>query len=260
MISATWLAYIFYIVQDRLLMFKINFWCWFVTVLFYVQPLWFWSDLISYSTKLNWIYGNATCTRCESMCSSEAGPLSLDNLSYNMTLFFIKNQHNMLHTYFQRQSKYFLYIKELFIICRLLYDVPIEMRSFASSFLCVFVFLRLRFFFWGGGGCVFVLFLFFASSFSEICVLVLWNMRLRSSAKTKTMSTKQWRVPYMTTLVISSFFTGGANFLVVGAGGLGLWCIQIAKALFPANTKIIVADIAVSQNNYVNTVNSFIGS
>ena len=63
-------------------MFKINFWCWYVTVLFYVQLLWFWSDLISYSTKLNWIYGNATCTRCESLCSSEAGPLSLDNLVF----------------------------------------------------------------------------------------------------------------------------------------------------------------------------------
>ena len=123
---------------------------------------------------------------CRSRC------ISFSSLSHNMTLFFIKNQNNMLYTYFQRQSKYFLYIKELFLICRLLYNAPIEMRSFASSFLCVFVFLRLRFF------CVFFLrFRFFlrlrslkyASSFSEICVFVLWNMRLRSSAKTKTMST-----------------------------------------------------------------------
>ena len=68
----------------------------------------------------------------------------------------------MLYTYFQRQSKYFLYIKELFIICRLLYNAPIEMRSFASSFLCVFVFLRLRFF---------LRFRFFAFSF--FCVFVL---------------------------------------------------------------------------------------
>ena len=71
----------------------------------------------------------------------------------------------MLYTYFQRQSKYFLYIKELFIICRLLYNAPIEMRSFASSFLCVFVFLRLRFF------AFFCVFVFFAFSF--FCVFVL---------------------------------------------------------------------------------------
>ena len=123
---------------------------------------------------------------CRSRC------ISFSSLSYNMTLFFIKNQNNMLYTYFQRQSKYFLYIKELFIICRLLYNAPIEMRSFASSFLCVFVFLRLRFFAFSFF-CVFVFLrlrsLKYASSFSEICVFVLWNMRLRSSAKTKTMST-----------------------------------------------------------------------
>ena len=79
-----------------------------------------------------------------------------------MTPLFIRNQNNMLYTYFQRQSKYCLYIKELFIICRLLYNAPIEMRSFASSFFAFaffFVFfLRLR---------------LFASSFSEISVFVL---------------------------------------------------------------------------------------
>ena len=131
---------------------------------------------------------------CRSRC------ISLSSLSYDTTLFFIKNQNNMLYTYFQRQSKYFLYIKELFIICRLLYSSPIEMRSFASSFLCIFV-LFFAFAFLCVFFCVFVFFLRFrffflrlrslnyASSFSEICVFVLWNMGLRSSAKTKTMST-----------------------------------------------------------------------
>ena len=111
---------------------------------------------------------------CRSRC------ISFSSLSYNMTLFFIKNQNNMLHTYFQRQSKYFLYIKELFIICRLLYNAPIEMCFFASSFLCVFVFFCV---------CVFFLHFFaffafsffflrlrslkYASSFSEICVFIL---------------------------------------------------------------------------------------
>ena len=42
------------------------------------------------------------------------------------------------------------------------------MRSFASSFLCVFDFLRFR---------------FYAPSWSEICIFVFWNMRLRSSEK-----------------------------------------------------------------------------
>ena len=91
--------------------------------------------------------------------------ISFSSLSYNITLFFIQNQNDILYTYFLRQSKYFLYIKELFMTCRLLYNAPIAMRSFASSFLCVFVFLRFR---------------FLASWFSEICVLVLWNMRFRS--------------------------------------------------------------------------------
>ena len=83
---------------------------------------------------------------------------SFSFLSYNMTLFFIKNQKNMFYTYFQRQSNYFLYIKELFIICRLLYNAPIEMRFFASSFLCVFVFFAFFFAF-------FLRFRFFAFSF-----------------------------------------------------------------------------------------------
>ena len=68
-------------------MFKINFLCWFVIVLSYVQPLWFWSDLISYSTKLYGIYGNAICTRCWSLGSSEAGPLSLDNLVWKLNIY-----------------------------------------------------------------------------------------------------------------------------------------------------------------------------
>ena len=64
------------------------------------------------------------------------------------------------------------------------------MRSFASSFLCVFVFFAFAFFAFSFFFCVFVFFLRlrslnYASSFSEICVFVLWNMRLRSSAKRK---------------------------------------------------------------------------
>ena len=98
---------------------------------------------------------------CRSRC------ISFLSLSHNMTLFFIKNQNNMLHTYFQMQSKYFLYIIELILICRLLYNALIEMGFFASSFLCVFVFL-----------CVYVFLRFFA--FSSFCVFVLWNMRRRS--------------------------------------------------------------------------------
>jgi len=33
--------------------------------------------------------------------------------------------------------------------------------------------------------------------------------------------------------------------LIVGAGGLGMWCLQNAKALLPSTTKVVVADIAV---------------
>ena len=58
-----------------------------------------------------------------------------------------------------------------------------------DAFFCVFVFMRLRFFFAFAFFCVFVFLRFrslkYASSFSEICVFVLWNMRLRSSTKRK---------------------------------------------------------------------------
>ena len=138
-----------------------------------------------------------------------------------MTLHFIKSHNNMLYTYFQRQSKYFIYIKELFIICRLLYNASIKRRSFASSFFCVFIFF-FAFFFAFSFFCVFIFLrlhsLNYASSFSEICVFVLWNMRLRSSAKTKTMSTKQWRVLYLrgckgAQYVTQRKFRGGWRFL-----------------------------------------------
>ncbi|XP_013407516.1 uncharacterized protein LOC106171625 [Lingula anatina] len=36
---------------------------------------------------------------------------------------------------------------------------------------------------------------------------------------------------------------GSASLLIIGAGGLGLWCIQIAKAVLPPQTRVIVADI-----------------
>ena len=42
-----------------------------------------------YFTKLNGIYGNVTCTRCESLGSLEAGPLSLDNLVFYQTADFL---------------------------------------------------------------------------------------------------------------------------------------------------------------------------
>ena len=91
----------------------------------------------------------------------------------------------MLYTYFKRPSKYVLSIKGVFIICRLLYCAPMQIRSFASSFLCVFVLLRFVFFY--GFFFVFVFMplcsLNYASSFSEICAFILGNMRLRSSAR-----------------------------------------------------------------------------
>jgi len=34
-----------------------------------------------------------------------------------------------------------------------------------------------------------------------------------------------------------------ASLLVVGAGGLGLWTVSIAKAILPSNTRVVVADI-----------------
>ena len=61
-----------------------------------------------------------------------------------MTLFFIKNQNNLLHAYFKGQFRYFLYIKELFIICKLVYSALMQMRSIAFSFVCVFFFMLLR--------------------------------------------------------------------------------------------------------------------
>ena len=86
---------------------------------------------------------------------------------------------NLLYTYFKRQSKYLLKIKMVFIISRLLYCVPMQMRSFASPFLCVFVLLLFGFFF----AFSFFFFLHFcfmhfrslkyASPFSEICGFVL---------------------------------------------------------------------------------------
>ena len=85
-----------------------------------------------------------------------------------MTLFSIPNQNNMLYTYFQRQSKYVLYIIVMFTICRLLYGSPVEKCSFTSSFLCVFIFafsFLLR---------------FSALLFSLICVSFLRNIRFRS--------------------------------------------------------------------------------
>ena len=53
-----------------------------------------------------------------------------------------------------------IYIKQLFIICRLVYSAPMQMRSFASPFY-------------------------------------FWRFFFRTSAKTKAMSTQQWRVMYL---------------------------------------------------------------
>uniref|UniRef100_H2YVW8 Enoyl reductase (ER) domain-containing protein n=1 Tax=Ciona savignyi TaxID=51511 RepID=H2YVW8_CIOSA len=41
----------------------------------------------------------------------------------------------------------------------------------------------------------------------------------------------------------ATLYHGKASVLIVGAGGLGLWSLQIGQALFPAGTKIVVADI-----------------
>jgi len=37
---------------------------------------------------------------------------------------------------------------------------------------------------------------------------------------------------------------GFASVLIVGAGGLGLWCVQLARHVLPSTTKIVVADIS----------------
>lgn len=36
---------------------------------------------------------------------------------------------------------------------------------------------------------------------------------------------------------------GKATLLIIGAGGLGLWCLQTARAVLPKQTRIIIADI-----------------
>ena len=65
--------------------------------------------------------------------------ISFSSLPCNRTLLFLRNQKHLLHTYFKRQSKYFLCIKALFIIYRLLYSAPMQ-------FLLRLRLLRLRFF------------------------------------------------------------------------------------------------------------------
>jgi len=46
------------------------------------------------------------------------------------------------------------------------------------------------------------------------------------------------------TIVKKTKQKGATSVLIVGAGGLGLWCIQLAKHIFPASTKIVAADIS----------------
>ncbi|XP_013407506.1 uncharacterized protein LOC106171614 [Lingula anatina] len=40
---------------------------------------------------------------------------------------------------------------------------------------------------------------------------------------------------------------GKTKLLVIGAGGLGLWCVQIAKAILPPDVRVISADITTSK-------------
>ena len=68
----------------------------------------------------------------------------------------------------------FIYKRDVYNLQALLYAASIEMHSFTSSFLCVFVFF---FFFWR---LRFFAFSFFFFAFPCFCVFVLWNMRLRS--------------------------------------------------------------------------------
>ena len=50
---------------------------------------------------------------------------------------------------------------------------------------------------------------------------------------------------YLEFASVKIVFEGDAHLLIIGAGGLGLWAIQIARARFPPNTKIFVADVTV---------------
>ncbi|CAK8696742.1 unnamed protein product [Clavelina lepadiformis] len=41
----------------------------------------------------------------------------------------------------------------------------------------------------------------------------------------------------------TTLYKGKASLLVIGSGGLGLWCLQLARSLLPPTTKIVAADI-----------------
>ena len=43
--------------------------------------------------------------------------------------------------------------------------------------------------------------------------------------------------------------SGEAKLLICGAGGLGFWCIQVARVMFPKTTKIFVASSGVSASS-----------
>ena len=58
-------------------------------------------------------------------------------------------------------------------------------------------------------------------------------------------------IPYIFHIFV--LYTGAASVLLIGAGGLGLWGIQWAKAMLPPNTKVFVADITVSHHCRANT-------